>query len=102
MCLQRSGRTIHLSHKIRKLSHKIRKLQASKGEDVVAVEDKGEEVRLEFERVQLEDEVPLRLKCVLYVAINAIKAIKATARQSDRESETGIGGLVYGAPSPTF
>ena len=52
------------------------KLPASQeeGEDVVALEDKEEEVRL-------EGEVPLRLKCVLHAAIIAIKHDSATARQ---------------------
>ena len=76
------------------------KLPASQeeGEDVVALEDKEEEVRL-------EGEVPLRLKCVLHAAIIAIKHDSATARQRDRDSVTGrasVGGLVYGAPIPTF
>ena len=94
MCLQKSRRTVRQSRKIRKLPAS----QEEEEEDVVALEDKEEEVRL-------EGEVPLRLKCVLHAAIIAIKYDSTTARQRDRDSVTGIasvGGLVYGAPIPNF
>ena len=80
MCLQKSRRTVRQSRKIRKLPAS----QEEEEEDVVALEDKEEEVRL-------EGEVPLRLKCVLHAAIIAIKHDSATARQRDRDSVTGIG-----------
>ena len=94
MCLQKSRRTVRQSRKIRKLPAS----QEEEEEDVVELEDKEEEVRL-------EGEVPLRLKCVLHAAIIAIKHGSTTARQRDRDSVTGIvsvGGLVYGAPIPNF
>ena len=77
MCLQKSRRTVRQSRKIRKLPAS----QEEEEEDVVALEDKEEEVRL-------EGEVPLRLKCVLHAAIIAIKHDSATARQRqcDRDS----------------
>ena len=80
LCLQKSRRTVRQSRKIRKLPAS----QEEEEEDVVALEDKEEEVRL-------EGEVPLRLKCVLHAAIIAIKHDSATARQCDRDSVTGIG-----------
>ena len=82
LCLQKSRRTVRQSRKMCKLP-----ASQEEGEDVVALEDKEEEVRL-------EGEVPLRLKCVLHAAIIAIKYDSATARQRDRDSVTGIGSLV--------
>ena len=78
LCLQKSRRTVRQSRKIRKLP-----ASQEEGEDVVALEDKEEEVRL-------EGEVPLRLKCVLHAAIIAIKHDKhdsttARQRQCDRD-----------------
>ena len=77
LCLQKSRRTVRQSRKIRKLPAS----QEEEEEDVVALEDKEEEVRL-------EGEVPLRLKCVLHAAIIAIKYDSTTARQRDSATET--------------